>query len=495
MKTYLNRIIMLMAFSATIFLVACEDEEEQPNVVIQQLDATSAYPLDQVTIQGTNLHTVQFVFVGIRQAQFEVESENSLIVTIPDNAVSGENMITLALPQGHRVNTEFEVLVRPIPIIHSISPSAAAPGETVTITGSSLDNLQSITVGGVSASVDASSTAEELIFTVPDGLPENTPATITISKTSGETSSESIFYVGENLIANSDLEQGSGNDFDNFVKLNGADGMTAVTGDAAFAGRSMRIVGAAGNPWDTQLATDPIPLIDGVEYTIMLWARAEEEGAIMRVSVSQFPQDYFYGDDISLTTEWEQYSWTFTGQELPEGSRIVLDMGTTNVPFVIDNITLVATGMAGASNILTNSNFEDGLTGWEVLNGGDAIAITSDEAHSGSSSVRVEPAGGNPWDRQMASDGVPLTFEGTYEIKLWAKAEGPGGVMRVSVSQWDGQGADYFYGDDIEIAEEWTEYSWTFQVTNDLETHRVVLDMGVGTQVFYIDDVTLTEVQ
>ncbi len=493
---------MLIFFAAMLFMTACEEDEggNQPNVEITNMSATSAYHLAEVTVQGTNLNAVQFIFVGTRQATFELNDGNSLTFVVPESATPGENTVTLAMPGTYRVKTELEVMIRPIPLISDFDPYVGI-GNDLTIKGTGMDHNISVTFDGTPATV-VSSNGTELVVTVPAGISDSDPVEIEVTNDFGSTTNTGVFIARQGQVLDAQMSQGEGDEFTAWEKLNGVDGMTEVTGEAAYAGgRSMRIAGPAGNPWDKQLASTPTQLTFGETYTAIVWARAEAAGAIMRVSVSQWDgsgADYFYGADVELSTVWEPYTWTFeVTNDLPE-HKLVLDMGHTDVPFLVDNVSILP-GELGVSTgpvqLLANSSFEDGLNGWEILNGGEDVEITSDDAHTGSNSLKVTPAGGNPWDRQFAADGVPLTFEGNYEIKLWAKAAGPDGVMRVTVSQWDGNGADYFYGDDITVTEEWAEYSWTFQVTNDLETHRVVLDMGAGTQILFIDDVTLTEVE
>lgn len=495
MKNITKNFFSLLAIMAILVAANSCKDEEIPMVQVNNQDVTAAYPGDDVTIEGTNFNTVQFVFVGNRQATFQLDGD-VITYQVPDASTPGLNTVTLAMVDNYRVTTELEVLVRPVPVIHTITPSAAAVGETVTIEGVSLNNLESVTVADVEATVDASaSTAEKLVFTVPSGVANNTMAPIKIVTTGGETVSESTFYAGSNLLLNGTLEEGEGDEFTNWGKWNGGEGMTATTNATeAYSGRGIRVEAAGGDAWRTQFVSDPAATVVGVEYTAIAWVKGAQGttgvGGSIRYSTNA-NAGALYGPDATITADWQQVSWTFTAND--PATRLVLDMGVTDgAVYFVDNITLVATGIAGPTNELTNGGFEDGLTGWEVLNG--AIEVTNAEANGGSNSVQVSPAGGNPWDTQMASDGMELIFGATYEVTLWAKGAGPGGIMRVSASQYDGNGADYFYGADVNVTEEWAEYSWTFEVGQDLETHRLVLDMGVGSQVIYVDDISLKEV-
>ncbi len=240
MKNLKNIIFSLLAITIVFSISSCEEDEGTVgNVEIMNMNTNSAFPLEDVTIEGAGFNTVQFVFVGTRQATFQLEG-NTLTFQVPQSASPGMNTVTLAMANNYRVTTEIEVLVRPIPVINTISPSAANTGEQVTIKGISLGNVETVTVGGVEAEI-VSAEVEELVFTIPAGLPANLPAVINLVSSGGEASSESIFYVGENLIANSTLEQGDGDNFINWGKFNGADLLTATTAEGeAYAGRTLR---------------------------------------------------------------------------------------------------------------------------------------------------------------------------------------------------------------------------------------------------------------
>ncbi|MGH1436420.1 MAG: carbohydrate binding domain-containing protein [Lewinella sp.] len=509
MKNKIFSFYILLVMPLLVLMTSCKKEIVGPTVTISSTSATSAYGGDEVTLQGENLHTVENVFVGQKHATDIVsQSESALTFVVPTTAVPGPSIITLAMVDGYRVTTDFEVLLRPIPIIEAISPSGAAPGEQVTIRGVNLDNLISTSIGGVSANI-VSATNTELVLTVPNGATLNTPAEIELATQEATAVSTSIFYVGSNYIANSDLEAGSGDDYEDWEKLNGGDQMTEITGDAAYFGRSIRIVGAASNPWNTQLACKPTPLNFGSEYTVIMWARAEAEGAIMRISASQYDgngADYFYGDDTAIPTEWTQLSWTFeVTNDLPT-HKIVLDMGTTDVPFVLDNITLIETGAAGPpvpQSVLPDGGFEngiypsgapDGVASWEVLNG--TFAITTDEVHCGNQALQVTGAGtpDQHWNTQLATDHIELTAGVEYVASIWAKTTGPEVPISISVSQYDGNGSDYFYGAVQNINSEWAAYSWTFTAQDPPSgLQRLVLDLGRSAEVFFLDDISVKE--
>ena len=495
MKNYI-KILLLGTLSIFLLTTGCKEDEAFVPVNITEMSVDSAYPLDVITISGSNLETVQSAWVGTEEAVF-MYNGTAIDLTIPEDAKIGSSFITLVVASEYRVVTGFEVLLRPIPVVQSLNSSAVAPGSELTIKGLSFnaEYNPSVTIGGVTANI-TSNTETEIKVTVP-ALEAYEEAEVEVTTMHGTSKSDFLFFAGENLIVNGGLDQGSGNDFDNWTKLNGGDQMTEVSGDDAYYGRSMRVVGAASNPWNTQFASDPVMLMENTEYTVVILAKAELDGAIMRVSASQWPDDYFYGDDVELTTDWQQYAWTFTGQELENGTRIVLDMGHTDIPFVVDNITLIqgASAPVGSSpELLTNGSFEEDLTGWEVLNGADNAEITAAESYCGSKSLKVVGAGGNPWDVQIAANALELEVGMQYELGFWAKAAGEEGFFRVSASKYDGQGSDFLYSPDFGLTTDWAYYSVVFEAkTTATGDVNIVIDAGATTQTMYIDAMSLKE--
>ncbi|TRZ42496.1 carbohydrate binding domain-containing protein [Robertkochia solimangrovi] len=502
----MNRLLITIStlcFSLILLMLGgCKNDDDFTEVSIGDINPNPAFTGDLVTVTGSNFQSVQFVFVGEKDVAYTLEND-VISFYVPEESPAGDLDLTLVMADNYRVRSKIMVEQKPIPLIRRISPSAVGPGNEVTIAGVSLDNNTSVLIGGMPATI-SSNNGSEMKVVVPTGLTPYQQAEIEITTDFGMAVSESIFFAGDNLLPNGELEDGAGDDFTSWEKLNGGDGMTAVTGDAAYYNRSIRVVGAASDAWRTQFASQHLPLVPGTTYTLMLWAKGEQDGAIMRTSVSQYPEDYFYGDDTELSTEWAQYSWTFTAQELPNGSRIVLDMGHTNVPFVIDNITLVEGegGSTGAAELLPDGSFEngvypngspDGVASWQVLNGD--IQITSVDPYCGSQAIVAVGAGANPWDTQLAADGIILEEDKMYEVQFAAKAEGEGGIMRMSMSRWaSGQSDDYFYSPDINLTTDWTIYSFVVTAgATSTGDHNIVLDMGASAQTIHVDAISVKE--
>jgi hypothetical protein len=491
---YISTFLILLSL---VFAVGCEDDDMSATTVsVTSVTSENFYPGDQVTMEGSNFEAVLFVFLGTNQIPFQLDG-GTLTFTLPSNAAIGEDTVTLVMPEGYIVTRNIEVLARPFPIITGISTNAAQAGEEVTIVGTSLDNLQSVTVGETEASV-VSSTATSLTFSVPSGLPENSDSSITIVTTGGEATVPGKFFVGENLLLNGGFEQGDGDEFSNWSKFNGGDGMTATSeSDEAYFGRALRAVGVGGDAWRTQLASDGVALQDGVEYTLSMWIKAEPgtpgDGGNIRFSTTPNP---LYSGNYDITTEWQQIEWVFTANASPASA--VLDLGVVaNAVYFVDNVSLVATGLSGPqpTEILLNGGFEEGdgddFTNWSKFNGADLLTSTTepDEVRSGDRALRAVGFGGDAWRTQIASDAVPTEDGVEYAVSLWIKAApgpGNGGVIRMSTA---GNG-DPQYQADVTVTTEWQKVEW-FLTANSTQT-QIVLDLGFTQDaVYFVDDVSV----
>tara|TARA_R110002012_G_scaffold56480_3_gene144795 strand:+ start:16756 stop:18270 length:1515 start_codon:yes stop_codon:yes gene_type:complete len=497
MSKTLKFIGSLLAVLAIVLAVSCEDDDLSATAVnVTSVESDNFYPGDEVSMQGSNFEAVLFVFLENNQIPFQLDGD-VLTFTLPDNAPIGEGTVTLVMPDGYIVTRNIEVVARPFPIITSLSTSAAPVGGEVTLKGTSLNNVQSVTVGEIEASV-VSSTDTELTITVPSGLDENLEAPITVVTTGGEASAPGKFYVGNNLLLNGGFELGDGDEFTNWSKFNGGDGMTATTeDDEAFYGRSLRAVGVGGDAWRTQLASDAAPTQADVEYTLTMWIKGQPgtpgDGGNIRFSTTP---DALYSANYDITAEWQQIEWVFTANASPASA--VLDLGVVaDAVYFVDNVTLVATGLSGPqpTEILLNGGFEEGdgdeFANWSKFNGADLLTATTvaDEVRSGDRALRAVGFGSDPWRTQIASDAVPTEDGVEYAVSFWIKAApgaGNGGTVRMSTA---GNG-DAQYQADVTVTTEWQKVEWLL-TANSTQT-QIVLDLGATENaVYFIDDVSV----
>ncbi len=151
-------------------------------------------PFTPVTIHGQGfLSPVAVSLAGIPAHVISVSATELLVLPgapfVSGCAdISGPTIVT-NIDSGATATgpTFIYLVVQTKPIITSVSPSSGGPGTTLTIIGSNLGNVTSVTVGGHSASI-VSVSSNEVIVTVPDngaappacpaGTPGGTPVAV-----------------------------------------------------------------------------------------------------------------------------------------------------------------------------------------------------------------------------------------------------------------------------------------------------------------------------
>ncbi len=96
-------------------------------------------------------------------------------------------------------------------------------------------------------------------------------------------------------------------------------------------------------PIYTQLASDEMATISGVEYTASMWIRAEAGspgvGGAVRFSTAAGAGAQ-YGGDFTVSEEWQEVIFTFTANDVL--TRIVLDLGATaDAVYFIDDVSVL----------------------------------------------------------------------------------------------------------------------------------------------------------
>jgi len=149
-----------------------------------------------------------------------------------------------------------------------------------------------------------------------------------------------------------------------------------------------------------------------------------------------------------------------------------------------------------ATENLTNPGFESGLTGWSTFNtNGATVSATNvaGEVRTGTSAMKVvNPTAwpGGQWRVQIASILIPTTVGTQYTFSYWVKASAAGGSIRLSTQ--DAGGANAQYQGDQTIGTTYAQVSFTF-TANTTQT-RVLFDMGLVANTYYIDDASYKEV-
>jgi endo-1,4-beta-xylanase len=154
------------------------------------------------------------------------------------------------------------------------------------------------------------------------------------------------------------------------------------------------------------------------------------------------------------------------------------------------------TSVQSQTNLLTNPGFESGLTDWSQFNAQNGATMTatsvSSEIHSGSSALKVvNPVANNAgqWKVQEAGPLMNLTAGKQYLVSYYVKAAAEGGSIRLSTQ--DQNASNALYQSDQTIGTSWQQVSWI--ITANASQMRILFDMGLVANTYYIDDVSVGE--
>lgn len=152
-----------------------------------------------VLVVGENLTGVNAVAIGtVPVADFRVLSSTGISLTV-GNVNTGP--IQLGGPNGGTASNGIFTFV-PTPVIQSVSPQMAGPGATVTITGQNLQNVTTLTFGGVVITNFTINPNGSITFVVPAGaMPGATNTQIRLNAEGGSVqATTSVVFVPQPTI-------------------------------------------------------------------------------------------------------------------------------------------------------------------------------------------------------------------------------------------------------------------------------------------------------
>jgi hypothetical protein len=169
----IHRIFQLCLILFLTGIVGCEESADlniNPIEVIEPFtfEPAQGAPGTTVSIEGTGLNSVSKVSFGVKEAGIISKNDSKISVTVPAGAVNGKIKLVrngLVITSA----TDFTVEESPYPTIAGFDPPIAGSMEEVTITGSTLDLVDSVYTGELKAELISQSETELKIIT-PEGL-------------------------------------------------------------------------------------------------------------------------------------------------------------------------------------------------------------------------------------------------------------------------------------------------------------------------------------
>ena len=154
----------------------------------------------------------------------------------------------------------------------------------------------------------------------------------------------------------------------------------------------------------------------------------------------------------------------------------------------------------------TTFDFESGvLTDWNKLNVKGEIEITQEDKHDGAYSVKMvtDSSCKEYWDIQLETPPIAVKAGHTYKISFWAKVGGGGGTIRLSTAQPNqltgaGGAQDRQYLPDLNIASEWTQYTYTTVYGSSLAAGGNMLQLRIDAgkiagKTYYLDELVIED--
>jgi|GEM_PF-266362 len=283
---------------------------------------------------------------------------------------------------------------------------------------------------------------------------------------------------------------------------------------------AVTVNGVGNNPWDIEATAFPVNVEPGVTYTYTIWARAEQDGAVVSFTVgNQSFQEYGRLHEQQITTEWQPFTFEFTVSDQETVIQAPIHFGyAANVGNTIYIDALVIMGPepepAGPELVANiNGGFEstpagvvtdlaEGVEGWD-LNVGSSVTnppvfevLETSDAPEGNKvlAVTVNGVGNNPWDIEATAFPVNVRPGVTYTYTIWARAEQDGAVVSFTVGNQSYQ--EYGRLHEQQISTEWQQFTFEFTVSDQETVIRAPIHFGYAANVgntIYIDGLAIVD--
>ena len=160
---------MSVLLAMTLALLACGGGgapaiiEPIPVLSVSSVTPLSAYSGETIQVQGVGLQRVTKALIGGVVGSISTQSNAQLSLVVPVGAVSG--VVELQAPGAVSLSVD-RVTILNAPTVSGISPAIAKPGDSVTISGSNLDQVREVRVNDLLLTLNQK-TATQLTFAVP----------------------------------------------------------------------------------------------------------------------------------------------------------------------------------------------------------------------------------------------------------------------------------------------------------------------------------------
>lgn len=215
------------------------------------------------------------------------------------------------------------------------------------------------------------------------------------------------------------------------------------------------------NSWDIQ-SLQNFTSQQGKKYVLKFRAKANTNNSKIRVQVQKTT---YTSTDISLTTEWKNYTWNFKAKE--DDLELAFQYFEKGI-FNIDDVEITEFIDKDGGNLVYNGSLEKGMEGWINIidNGANAVyTINKDTPFEGKNSLRVLVLrlGENTWDISSINN-FPSKRGTKYKLTFMAKGNTSGKKLKAQVQHNDRR---IYIPKDFVLTDKWEKYTWVFRARID----------------------------
>jgi hypothetical protein len=204
--------------------------------------------------------------------------------------------------------------------------SAGSLSGSLTVMDNTSNSTKVIQLAGVGASVSPSPSSAPAPAPAPAPSPSPSPSSILLTNGSFETALSSWSMYLNNSAIGTFLRDSS-----------------SAAPNKGIASGLISVTQSFGNIWDVGIVSESMHPTVGQQYSVSFYAKADSSGRQLMASISQSysPFGQYFTKQFTLSTTWQQYTFTFT-QPVNDSVALVLASGAQNGKVSLDAISFTA---------------------------------------------------------------------------------------------------------------------------------------------------------
>ena len=255
-----------------------------------------------------------------------------------------------------------------------------------------------------------------------------------------------------------------------------------------------------GDSWHIQVAANNKMEVEaGKSYRVAMWVKSPDGATTIQYHLTPDSGDTMYRQIQGITDSW---TYIYNDIVIPDGAaevQLVLDCAYDEATYYIDDVQFFPTpiesyidpkALAGSTDF--DSGADISASGFSVLNGADYVSITTELAHSGSNSLKLDNGEGavsNAWDIQALSPTFEVEPGKTYRIAWYGRASVDANIQidirLASGTQYKNSAWGQY---DPMVADAWTYQYLDVTPEEGDDALSVAFYGGTEAAVYYIDD-------